>query len=131
MDFETARRHMVDSQVRPHDVTDLRLQTAMEKTPRELFLPVELRDQAYVEREIEYAPGRMLLDRAGLFAKLAAAADPQTDRPCPQCPYAAAAIRPRSSPSLSKWWSRLESDENAGWQERRKTSPRSGPAMRL
>ncbi len=76
MDFETARRHMVDSQVRPHDVTDLRLQTAMETTPRELFLPVELRDQAYVEREIKYAPGRHLLT-ARDFSKLVAAADPK------------------------------------------------------
>jgi protein-L-isoaspartate(D-aspartate) O-methyltransferase len=76
MDFKTARRHMVDSQVRTNDVTDLRLQAAMETTPREIFLPVELRDQAYVEREIEYAPGRHLVT-ARDFAKLIAAADPQ------------------------------------------------------
>ncbi len=76
MDFETARRHMVESQVRPHDVTDLGLQAAMETTPREIFLPVELRDQAYVEREIEYAPGRLLLT-ARDFSKLAAIADPR------------------------------------------------------
>ncbi len=75
MDYQTARRHMVDSQVRPNDVTDLRIQTAMEETPREAFLPVELRDQAYVEREIAYAPGRVLL-RARDFAKLVAAAEP-------------------------------------------------------
>lgn len=78
MDYETARRHMVDRQVRPNDVTDLRIQTAMEKTPREVFLPVELRDQAYVEREIAYAPGRQLL-RARDFSKLVAAADPQPE----------------------------------------------------
>jgi protein-L-isoaspartate(D-aspartate) O-methyltransferase len=76
MDYQTARQHMVDSQVRPNDVTDLRIQTAMEQTPREAFLPVELRDQAYVEREIAYAPGRQLL-RARDFAKLVAAAAPQ------------------------------------------------------
>lgn len=78
MDYQAARRHMVESQVRPNDVTDLRLQTAMETTPRELFLPVGLRDQAYVEREIEYAPGRWLL-RARDFAKLVAAAEPRAD----------------------------------------------------
>ncbi len=76
MDYQAARRHMVDSQVRPNDVTDLRIQTAMEQTPREVFLPVELRDQAYVEREIVYAPGRQLL-QARDFAKLVAAADPR------------------------------------------------------
>ncbi len=75
MDYQAARRHMVDSQVRPNDVTDLRIQTAMEQTPREVFLPVELRDQAYVEREIAYAPGRQLL-QARDFAKLLAAAEP-------------------------------------------------------
>ncbi len=74
MNYEAARRHMVESQVRPNDVTDLRIQHAMETTPREMFVPPELRDQVYVEREIDYAPGRRLL-RARDFAKLAAAAD--------------------------------------------------------
>ncbi len=78
MDYEAARRHMVESQVRPNDVTDLRIQTAMETTPREIFLPADLRDQAYVEREIVYGPGRHLL-RARDFAKLVAAADPRPD----------------------------------------------------
>lgn len=74
MDYETARRHMVESQVRPNDVTDIRIQRAMETIPREMFVPPELRDQVYVEREIEYAPGRRLL-RARDFAKLVSAAD--------------------------------------------------------
>ena len=76
MDYQAARRHMVESQVRPNDVTDLRIQLAMEEIPREIFLPSELRDQAYVERDVEYAPGRYIL-RARDFAKLVAAADPQ------------------------------------------------------
>lgn len=75
MDFANARRHMVESQVRTNDVTDVRLQAALETIPRELFLPSELRAQAYVERELEYAPGRRLLT-ARDFAKLAAAAAP-------------------------------------------------------
>lgn len=74
MDYETARRHMVESQVRPNDVTDIRLQHAMETVPREIFVPPELREQVYVEREIEYASGRRLL-RARDFAKLVHAAD--------------------------------------------------------
>ena len=76
MDFASARRHMVDSQVRTNDVTDLRLQQAMETTPRELFLPADLKEQAYIEREIDYAPGRWLLT-ARDFAKLVAAAEPR------------------------------------------------------
>lgn len=76
MDFNTARRHMVESQVRTNDVTNLRLQSAMETIPREIFLPPELRDQAYVEREASYASGRWLLT-ARDFAKLVDIADPQ------------------------------------------------------
>jgi protein-L-isoaspartate(D-aspartate) O-methyltransferase len=78
MDYTTARQHMVESQVRPNDVTDLRLQAAMETTPREIFLPAELQEQAYVEREITYGPGRQLL-RARDFAKLVNAAEPRPD----------------------------------------------------
>lgn len=76
MDYQAARRHMVDSQVRPNDVTDLRLQLAMEEIPREIFLPPELRDQAYVEREVAYAPERYLL-RARDFSKLVGSAEPR------------------------------------------------------
>lgn len=74
MDYVEARKHMVNSQVRTNDVTDLRLQAVLETVPRENFLPAGLKDQAYVEREIAYAPGRTLL-RARDLAKLVAAAD--------------------------------------------------------
>lgn len=81
MDFKAARRRMVDSQVRTNDVTDLRLQAALETIPREVFLPAGLRDQAYVEREIAYAPGRALMTVRDL-AKLAAAAVPRAGDLC-------------------------------------------------
>lgn len=74
MDYTVARRRMLNSQVRTNDVTDLRLQAALETIPRERFLPPELRDQAYVEREIPYADGRRLLTIRD-FAKLAEAAE--------------------------------------------------------
>lgn len=74
-DFAAARKHMVDSQVRPNDVTDLRLQTALATVPREMFLPAEFKAQAYAEREIAYAPDRRMLV-ARDFAKLVALADP-------------------------------------------------------
>ncbi|WDI30559.1 protein-L-isoaspartate O-methyltransferase [Hyphococcus flavus] len=76
MDYKLARMRMVDSQVRPNDVTDLRIQTAMENTPREIFLPVELRDQAYVERELNYADGRSMITARDL-AKLIAVSKPK------------------------------------------------------
>lgn len=72
MDFEAARKHMVDSQVRPNDVTDIRIQRAFETIPREMFLPSELRALAYVDREVVYAEGRSL-PTARDFSKLVAA----------------------------------------------------------
>ena len=69
MDFAAARKHLVDSQIRPNDVTDPRIQRAFETVERERFLPPELRVQAYVEREIAYAPGRSLMT-ARDYAKL-------------------------------------------------------------
>ncbi len=81
MDFKAARRRMVDSQVRTNDVTDLRLQTALETVPREVFLPAAVREQAYVEREIPFAPGRALMTVRD-FAKLAAAAKPKAGDLC-------------------------------------------------
>ncbi len=74
MDFEAARKHMVDSQVRPNDVTDARILRAFETAPRERFLPAELRAQAYIDREVAYAPGRSL-PTARDFAKLLQALD--------------------------------------------------------
>jgi protein-L-isoaspartate(D-aspartate) O-methyltransferase len=75
MDYAIARRRMIDSQVRTNDVPNLRVQEAMERIPRETFLPGELRDQAYVEREHAYSPGRRMLT-ARDFSKLVAVADP-------------------------------------------------------
>ena len=74
MDFAAARRNMVDSQVRPNDVDDTRIQVVMGRVPREAYLPAEARPFAYVEREVEFAPGRRLL-RAREFAKLIHEAD--------------------------------------------------------
>ncbi len=76
MDFAAARHMMVDSQVRPNDVTDLRLLDALETIPRESFLPAGLKEQAYVERELPYAPGRSLI-AARDFAKLVTALSPE------------------------------------------------------
>lgn len=80
MDFVAARKHMVDSQIRCNDVTDIRIQNAMAKTPRERFLPASLRAFAYAERELVYGgdndSGRAL-PTARDFAKLLAAAGPR------------------------------------------------------
>lgn len=46
-DFELQRRNMVESQVRPSDVTDRRVISAMLEIPREQFVPEAMRTLAY------------------------------------------------------------------------------------
>ena len=49
IDFATARRMMVDGQLRPNDVTDPRILGAMLGTPRERFLPQAKASLAYLD----------------------------------------------------------------------------------
>ncbi|MFM8941456.1 MAG: protein-L-isoaspartate O-methyltransferase family protein [Phenylobacterium sp.] len=74
-DTFTARLNMVESQVRTADVTDLRIQDAMRRIPREALLPAERAYQAYADVEPDYAPGRRLL-RPRDVAKLVQLAAP-------------------------------------------------------
>jgi protein-L-isoaspartate(D-aspartate) O-methyltransferase len=60
MDFDSAREIMVDSQIRPNDVTDPRIVSAFLRTPREVFVPNARKGVAYSELEIETSPGRAL-----------------------------------------------------------------------
>lgn len=73
MDIAKARKHMVDSQVRPNDVTDFALQAAMAELPRERFVPADKRALAYVEQDVPLFEGRWLL-KARDFSKLINAA---------------------------------------------------------
>ncbi len=76
-DFAAARANMVDSQVRPSDVTDLRIQDAMRAVARESFVPAAKAQVAYADAEIEYAPGRWLM-RPREVAKLLQGLLPRT-----------------------------------------------------
>ncbi len=60
MDFDQARETMVDSQIRPNDVTDPRIVSAFLHTPREVFVPNSRKSVAYSELEITTSPGRAL-----------------------------------------------------------------------
>jgi protein-L-isoaspartate(D-aspartate) O-methyltransferase len=64
---------MIDSQVRPNDVTDRRLIAAMAAVPREAFAPAAKRALAYADVPIETGPGRWMMAPRD-FAKLANAA---------------------------------------------------------
>jgi len=72
-DSATARRNMVDGQVRTADVTNPDLIAALLDVPRERFLPAGLEPQAYLDGEIAIAPGRELL-RPMVLARLIQAA---------------------------------------------------------
>jgi protein-L-isoaspartate(D-aspartate) O-methyltransferase len=75
-DFATRRVMMVDTQVRPSDVTKFPIIEAMLAVPREVFVPSARREAAYVGENLDIAPGRVVLEPRTL-AKLLDALDVQ------------------------------------------------------
>ena len=69
MNDAVARETMIDTQVRPNDVTDRRIHAALRAVPREAFLPKSRHGMAYAEVEHETSEGRYLW-RARDFSKL-------------------------------------------------------------
>jgi protein-L-isoaspartate(D-aspartate) O-methyltransferase len=66
---QAARFHMIDSQIRPSDVTDVRVLAALGTVARENFVPRAARALAYADVSVEVAPGRFLMEPR-CFAKL-------------------------------------------------------------
>ena len=62
IDFSSSRRMMVDTQVRPSDVTKFPIIDAMLTVKREAFVPSDKRDVAYVGENLALAPGRVMLE---------------------------------------------------------------------
>ena len=81
--FSTARQKMVDGQVRPSDVTDIRIIDAMLAVPREAFVPDNKRALAYLDLDLDVAEagsvGRFLIKPAVLARMLQAAEIKETD----------------------------------------------------
>ena len=75
-DFAARRTMMVDTQVRPNDVTKYPIIEAMLAVPREAFVPGSQREAAYVGGNLEIAPGRVMLE-ARTLAKMLDALDIQ------------------------------------------------------
>jgi len=69
-----ARMAMIAGQIQPNRVSDERVLAAMRQVPRERFLPKSLRGIAYIDEDLEIAPGRYLMEPM-VFAKLAMAAE--------------------------------------------------------
>ena len=77
-DFQTRRVMMVDTQVRPSDVTKFPIIAAMLAVPREVYVPPARREAAYVGENMDIGAGRVVLE-ARTLAKLLDALDIQPD----------------------------------------------------
>ena len=81
--FSTARQKMVDGQVRPSDVTDIRIIDAMLAVERETFVPANKRALAYLDLDLDVSEGgsadRYLIKPAVLAKMLQAAEIKDTD----------------------------------------------------
>jgi protein-L-isoaspartate(D-aspartate) O-methyltransferase len=84
IDSKQQRINMVESQVRPSDVTDRRIIRAMLEVPREAFVPQSLQELAYMDESVAATddvggtPGRCLL-APRTFAKLVQLAEIGSD----------------------------------------------------
>jgi protein-L-isoaspartate(D-aspartate) O-methyltransferase len=77
-DFETRRRMMVDTQVRPSDVTKYPVLDALLEVRREMYVPDALRDVAYMDNSITLGENRVVLE-ARTFSKMLDTLDIQQD----------------------------------------------------
>ncbi len=75
-DFATRRTTMVDTQIRPSDVTKFPIIDAMLTVRREAFVPPEKSEAAYVDDIIQLGDGRFVLDPR-TFARMLDAVDVQ------------------------------------------------------
>ena len=83
LDFATARRMMVDGQIRPNDVTDLRIISAFLSVPRERFVPPDRAGIAYLDLDVPVTagvPARCLLKPMVLAKFLQIAGVGEADR---------------------------------------------------
>ena len=77
-DYAARRTTMVDTQVRPSDVTKFPIIEAMLSIPREEFVPDTRREAAYVGENLDIGAGRVMLEPRTL-AKMLDALDVQRD----------------------------------------------------
>jgi protein-L-isoaspartate(D-aspartate) O-methyltransferase len=89
LNFEAARTNMVESQVRPNGITDVRILEAMISIAREDFVPADRRSVAYMDvdilisGEVHKGAPRYLMEPM-VFARLMLP-EPAKARPCVGC----------------------------------------------
>ncbi|NNE57907.1 MAG: protein-L-isoaspartate O-methyltransferase [Hellea sp.] len=76
-DFSAARDHMVESQIRPSDVTDYAVVKAFRSVKREIFVPKSQKALAYADVNIETEDGRSILKPRDI-SKMVQAVDPKS-----------------------------------------------------
>lgn len=74
VDYASARRNMVDGQLRTNRVTDPRVVEAFETVPREAFVPERSRGVAYIDEDLPLGEGRWLMEPM-VMARLLQAAE--------------------------------------------------------
>ena len=74
MDFATARKNMIESQIRTNKVVDESILASMADVPRERFVPGAMKPVAYCDDDIAIGGGRCLLEPAVLARLLQEAA---------------------------------------------------------
>jgi len=79
MDFAKARINMVEQQVRPWDVLDMRVLDVMETLPRERFMPEPYQALAYADSEIPLGHGEYTLPPVVIGRLLQAVAPQPTE----------------------------------------------------
>lgn len=82
MDEAAARRLMVEGQLRPNRVTDVRLLAAFAALPRQLFVPPERRVLAHADAHVPLSPARVLLKPMVLARLVQALAVQPGERAC-------------------------------------------------
>ena len=73
-DYAARRTMMVDTQIRPSDVTKFHIIDAMLSVPREQFVPRDKREVAYVGETVDLGGARVVLEPR-TFAKMLDALD--------------------------------------------------------
>lgn len=61
-DYAARRTMMVDTQIRPSDVTKFPIIDAMLTVPREIFVPRQMREAAYMGENVDLGGGRVVLE---------------------------------------------------------------------
>lgn len=78
--FAVARRAMIDSQLRTSGVNDPWVLNAMNRVPRENYVPQNVRDAAYIDRALPLGEGRFLAAPLFYGSVLSEAAPTQDDK---------------------------------------------------